>query len=208
MSPVIIVGGLVLGVITPTEAGLIAVLYALLLIAIYRTARPRELLAALREATLATAMPLFIVSTAILFSWIITVERVPLFLVDVLGEIVDNPIATILIINAALLIMGMVMEGIGAMILMIPILKPIAMAAGIDLVHMGVFMTVNLMIGMITPPVGISLFVASEITGCKLTDIVRETVPFLIPLVASLLVISLVPETVLWLPGLIRELAG
>ena len=208
MSPVIIVGGLVLGVITPTEAGLIAVLYALLLIAIYRTARPRELLAALREATLATAMPLFIVSTAILFSWIITVERVPLFLVDVLGEIVDNPIATILIINVALLIMGMVMEGIGAMILMIPILKPIALVAGIDLVHMGVFMTVNLMIGMITPPVGISLFVASEITGCKLTDIVRETVPFLIPLVASLLVISLVPETVLWLPGLIRGLAG
>ena len=153
-------------------------------------------------------MPLFIVSTAILFSWIITVERVPLFLVDVLGEIVDNPIATILIINVALLIMGMIMEGIGAMILMIPILKPIAMAAGIDLVHMGVFMTVNLMIGMITPPVGISLFVASEITGCKLTDIIRETVPVLIPLVASLLVISLVPETVLWLPGLIRGLGG
>ncbi len=207
LSPVIIVGGLVGGAITPTEAGLIAVLYALLLTAIYRTTRLSELFAALREAALATAMPLFIVSTAILFSWIITVERVPLFLVDVMGGIVDNRVATVLIMNISLLVMGTFMEGIGVMILMIPILKPLAVAAGIDLVHLGVFMSVNLMIGMITPPVGISLFIAAEITGCKLTDIIRETGPFLIPLVASLLLISLVPQTVLWLPNLIRGLA-
>ena len=208
LSPVIIVGGLVFGYITPTEAGLIAVLYALALIAIYRTTRLSELIAALREAALATAMPLFIVSTAILFSWIITVEQIPLFLVDVMGGIVDNWVLTVLIMNVSLLIMGTFMEGIGVMILMIPILKPIALAAGIDLVHMGVFMSINLMIGMITPPVGISLFVASEITGCKLTEIIRETGPFLIPLVISLLLISLVPQTVLWLPNLVRGIIG
>ena len=205
LSPVIVVGGLVVGVITPTEAGLIAVLYAIVLAAVYRASTLRELVSALREAALATAMPLFIVSTAILFSWIITVEQFPNFLIQVMGGIVDNWILTVLLMNLALLVMGMFMEGIGVMILMIPILKPVAVAAGIDLVHLGVFMSVNLMIGMITPPVGISLFVAAEITGAKLTEIIREVVPFLIPLIASLLVISLIPETVTWLPGLFRN---
>jgi tripartite ATP-independent transporter DctM subunit len=204
VSPVIVVGGLVSGTITPTEAALVAVLYALTLTALYRAASVRDLLAALREAALATAMPLFIVSAAILFSWIITVERVPDVLIGAMGGIVDSWVLTVLVMNLSLLIMGMFMEGIGVMILMIPILKPVALAAGIDPVHLGVFMTVNLMIGMITPPVGISLFVAAEITGCKLTEIVSEVIPFLIPLILSLLVISLVPQTVTWLPGLLR----
>lgn len=203
-SPVIVVGGLVSGAITPTEAALVAVLYALALTALYRAASLSDLLAALREAALATAMPLFVVSAAILFSWIITVERVPDVLIGAMGGIVDSWVLTVLVMNLSLLIMGMFMEGIGVMILMIPILKPVALAAGIDLVHLGVFMTVNLMIGMITPPVGISLFVAAEITGCKLTEIVAEVMPFLVPLILSLLVISLVPQTVTWLPGLLR----
>lgn len=205
LSPVIVVGGIVSGVITPTEAGLMAVLYALLLAVLYRSMSLGEMARAFREAALATAMPMVIISTAILFSWIITVEQVPNFLVGVLGGIVDNWVLTVLFINVVLLVMGMIMEGIGALILMIPIIKPIAEAAGIDLVHLGVFMIVNLMIGMITPPVGISLFVAAEITNCKLTEIIREVLPFLIPLVVSLLVISFVPETVTWLPDLIRR---
>jgi tripartite ATP-independent transporter DctM subunit len=205
LSPVIVVGGIISGIITPTEAGLIAVLYALLLAAIYRSMSLKQMVLAFREAALATAMPLFIISTAILFSWIITVEQVPGFLVGVLGGIVDNWILTILLINIVLLLMGMIMEGIGALILLIPIIKPIAVAAEIDLVHLGVFMIVNLMIGMITPPVGISLFVAAEITGCKLIEIIREVLPFLIPLILSLFLISFVPETVTWLPDLIRR---
>jgi tripartite ATP-independent transporter DctM subunit len=205
LSPVIVVGGIVSGVITPTEAGLMAVLYALLLAGLYRSMSLGEMARAFREAALATAMPMVIISTAILFSWIITVEQVPNFLVGVLGGIVDNWVLTVLFINVVLLMMGMIMEGIGALILMIPIIKPIAVAAGIDLVHLGVFMIVNLMIGMITPPVGISLFVAAEITKCKLTEIIREVLPFLIPLVVSLLVISFIPETVTWLPDLVRR---
>ena len=117
--------------------------------------------------------------------------------------IVDFP--EIFLINIVLLLMGMIMEGIGALILLIPIIKPIAVAAEIDLVHLGVFMIVNLMIGIITPPVGISLFVAAEITRCKLIEIIREVLPFLIPLLASLFLISFVPETVTWLPELIRR---
>jgi tripartite ATP-independent transporter DctM subunit len=205
LSPVIVVGGIVTGVITPTEAGLMAVLYALLLAGLYRSMGLKEMVGAFREAALATAMPMFIISTAILFSWIITVEQVPNFLVDVLGDVVENRVLTIVLINFILLMMGMIMEGIGVLILMIPIIKPIAVAAGIDLVHLGVFMIVNLMIGMIAPPVGISLFVAAEITGCKLTEIVREVLPFLVPLIVSLLVISFVPETVTWLPDLFRS---
>lgn len=203
LSPVIVVGGIVGGYITPTEASIIAVAYALVLAAVYRAASWRELLGAVRESALGTAMPLFVVTTALLFSWIVTVERVPYLLVDSLGGIVDNWIAVILVINLLLLLMGMVLEGIGIMILVIPILKPIALAAGIDLVHLGVFMTINIMIGMITPPIGLSLFVASDITGKPITVLTKAIVPFLLPLIGALLLISLVPELVTWLPGLL-----
>jgi tripartite ATP-independent transporter DctM subunit len=202
LSPIIAVGGIVSGAITPTEAGVILVLYALCLMVLYREQTAGEIITALREAALGTAMPLFIVTTALLFSWIVTVEQVPLLLVDLLGDIVDNWILTILLMNLVLLLLGTVLEGMGVLILMVPILKPIALDAGIDLVHMGVFMTVNLMIGMITPPIGLSLFVASEITKCSLTKMTRTVSPFLIPLVAGLLTISLIPETVTWLVDL------
>jgi tripartite ATP-independent transporter DctM subunit len=203
LSPVLIVGGLVGGFFTPTEASIMAAAYALLLGFIYRTASVRDMWDSLREAALGTAMPLFVVTTALLFSWIITVERIPYMLVDVLGGSVDNWVLIILLINLLLLGMGMVIESLGIMILMIPILKPIALAAGIDLVHLGVFMSINLMIGMITPPVGLSLFVACEITGRPIGVMSRAALPFLIPLVAALLLVSLVPQTVTWLPNLI-----
>ena len=202
LSPVLVVGGIVAGAITPTEAGVIAVLYALFLMMFYREQTLREIVVALRDAALGTATPLFVVTTALLFAWIVTVEQVPLMLVDLLGGIVENWVLTVLIMNVVLLFLGTVLEGMGVLILMVPILKPIALAAGIDLVHMGVFMTVNLMIGMITPPIGLSLFVASEITGCSLTKMTRAVAPFLIPLVAGLLIVSLIPETVTWLVDL------
>lgn len=203
LSPVIIVGGIVGGFITPTEASIIAVAYALVLIALYRSSSWAEVRDAIRDSALGTAMPLFIVTTALLFSWIVTVERVPYLLVDSLGLLVENWVLTIIVINILLLLMGMVLEGLGIMILMIPILKPIALAAGIDLVHLGVFMTINVMIGMITPPVGLSLFVACEITERPITAISRAVLPFLIPLIAALLLVSLVPQTVTWLPGIL-----
>jgi tripartite ATP-independent transporter DctM subunit len=203
LSPIIAVGGIVSGAITPTEAGVILVLYALCLMVLYREQTAREIVTALRDAALGTAMPLFIVTTALLFSWIVTVEQVPLLLVDLLGGIVDNWILTILLMNLVLLLLGTVLEGMGVLILMVPILKPIALDAGIDLVHLGVFMTVNLMIGMITPPIGLSLFVATEITKCSLTKMARVVAPFLIPLVTGLLIVSLIPETVTWLVDLI-----
>ena len=205
LSPVIVVGGIVGGFITPTEASIIAVAYALLLAALYRSANWREMIAAVRDSALGTAMPLFVVTTALLFSWIVTVERVPYLLVDSLGGLVDNWILVILVINVLLLLMGMVLEGIGILILVIPILKPIALAAGIDLVHLGVFMTINIMIGMISPPIGLSLFVASDITGKPINQLTWAILPFLLPLIGALLLISLVPELVTWLPGLLLK---
>jgi TRAP-type C4-dicarboxylate transport system permease large subunit len=136
-----------------------------------------------------------------IFSWIITIEQVPYLLVELLGGVVENRILTVLLLNLVMLIMGMFIEGIGVLILLVPIFKPIALAAGIDLVHLGVFMTLNVMVGLITPPVGLSLFVAADITGRPFTAIARAVVPFLIPILGSLLVISLVPETVTWLPN-------
>ena len=201
LSPLIVVGGIVTGAITPTEAAVVAVLYAVVLSILYRSADLREVAGAVRTAALGTATPLFIVTTAMIFSWIITIEQVPYLLVELLGGVVENWILTVLLLNLVMLIMGMFIEGIGVLILLVPIFKPIALAAGIDLVHLGVFMTLNVMVGLITPPVGLSLFVAADITGRPFTAIARAVVPFLIPILGSLLVISLVPETVTWLPN-------
>lgn len=203
LSPVLVVGGIVSGAITPTEAAVLAVLYAMLLMVLYRETDLRSVALVFRDSALGTAGPLFIVTTALLFSWIVTVEQIPERFVGLLGPVTESWWLSVLVINVILLFLGMMLEGIGIMILTIPVLKALALAAGIDLVHLGVFMTVNLMLGMLTPPVGLGLFVACDITGCSFSEIVRATTPFLIPLVAGLILISFVPQTVLWLPNLV-----
>jgi tripartite ATP-independent transporter DctM subunit len=205
LSPVIVLGGMVSGIVTPTEAAALAAIYALVLGVAYRELKWPQFIAAVKESVLGTALPLFVVTTALLFAWIVTVEQVPDLLIDVLGGLVKNWWLTVLVINVLLLGLGCVLEGLAILILMVPILKPIAVAAGIDLVHLGVFMTVNLMIGMVTPPVGLSLYVAVDITGCRFDQIVKAVMPFLIPLVTGLAIISFVPQTVLWLPDLIAR---
>jgi tripartite ATP-independent transporter DctM subunit len=205
LAPVIVVGGMVSGIVTPTESAALAAIYALILGVAYRELTWKEMLAAVRESVIGTATPLFVVSTAMLFSWIVTVEQVPEGLIGVMGGILSNWWLTVLVLNVLLLVMGCVLEGLGVMILMVPVLKPIAEAAGIDLIHLGVFMVVNLMIGTVTPPVGILLYVACDITRCSFDEIVRAMLPFLVPLVAGLMITSLVPETVLWLPRLLLD---
>jgi len=205
MAPIIVVGGMVFGIVTPTEAAALAAVYALVLGVAYRELTLAEMMSAVREAVIGTATPLFVVSTAMLFSWIVTIEQVPEGLIAVLGDLVSNWWFTVLFLNVLLLIMGCVLEGLGIMILMVPVLKPIAEAAGIDLVHLGVFMVVNLMIGTVTPPVGVLLYVACDITRCSLDEIVRAVLPFLVPLVAGLLITAFVPATVLWLPALLLD---
>jgi tripartite ATP-independent transporter DctM subunit len=205
LSPIIVMGGMISGIVTPTEAAALAALYALVLGIAYRELKWPQFIAAVRESVLGTALPLFVVTTALLFAWIVTVEQLPDRLIGVLGGLVDRWWLTVLVINALLLLLGCVLEGLAIMILMVPILKPIALAAGIDLVHLGVFMTVNLMIGMVTPPVGLSLYVACDITGCSFDRIVKAVTPFLIPLIAGLAIIAFLPETVLWLPNLLLK---
>ncbi len=205
LSPVIVMGGMISGIVTPTEAAALAAIYALVLGIAYRELKWPQFIAAVRESVLGTALPLFVVTTALLFAWIVTVEQVPDRLIGLVGGVIDHKWLTLLIINLLLLFLGCVLEGLAIMILMVPILKPIALAAGIDLVHLGVFMTVNLMIGMVTPPVGLSLYVAVDITGCSFDRIVAAVTPFLIPLIVGLAVITFVPETVLWLPRLLLK---
>lgn len=205
LSPVIVVGGMISGIVTPTEAAALAAIYAIVLGVAYRELTLAETLASIREAVIGTAVPLFVVSTAMLFSWIVTVEQVPDQLIALLGGVIQNWWLTVIVLNIVLLLLGCVLEGLGIMILLVPVLKPIALAAGIDLVHLGVFMTVNLMIGTVTPPVGILLYVACDITKCSFDEIVRAVTPFLIPLVAGLALTTLIPETVLWLPRLLLD---
>jgi len=203
MSPVVVIGGMMTGIVTPTEAAALAAIYAIVLGIAYRELTLSEMIKAVQESVLGTATPLFVVTTAMLFSWIVTVEQIPDRLIGILGTMAENWWVTILLINIVLLILGCVLEALGVMILMVPILKPLAAAAGIDLVHLGVFMTVNLMIGLVTPPVGLLLYVAVDITGCTFDEIVRAVSPFLIPLVGGLALTAFVPQTVLWLPNLL-----
>ena len=205
LSPVIVLGGMISGFVTPTEAAALAAIYALVLGIVYRELRWPQFIAAVKESVLGTALPLFVVTTALLFAWIVTVEQVPDQLIGVLGGLVNNWWLTVLVINVLLLFLGCVLEGLAILILMVPILKPIALAAGIDLVHLGVFMTVNLMIGMVTPPVGLSLYVAVDISGCRFDQIVKAVTPFLVPLIVGLAIIAFVPQTVLWLPNLLPK---
>src|SRR5690606_24568550 len=129
--------------------------------------------------------------------------QVPRHLVALLDPIIGNWVLSILLSNVVSLMAGTVMEGIGIMILMVPILKPLALAAGCDRVHLAVFMTVNLMIGMIAPPVGLLLFVAMQITSCSMGVMTRAVLPLLVPLGVGLLIVSLMPQTVLFLPNLL-----
>lgn len=205
LSPVIVMGGMISGIVTPTEAAALAAIYALALGIAYRELKWPEFVTAVRESVLGTALPLFVVTTALLFSWIVTVEQIPDKIIDILGGVASSWRLSVLVINVLLLVLGCVLEGLAIMILMVPVLKPLAVAAGIDLVHLGVFMTVNLMIGMVTPPVGLSLYVAVDITGCSFDRIVKAVTPFLIPLIAGLLIVSYVPQTVLWLPNLLLK---
>lgn len=204
MTPVIIVGGIISGMFTPTEAAIAAVLYALLLgIFVYRTLSWQRLMRVSMDTIETTAVILFIVAGASIFAWILTSNQVTQHVTTLLGPFADNPIALLLIINLVLIVIGCFMETIAAITIMVPVLLPAVAAAGIDPVHFGVIMVLNLMIGLLTPPVGMVLYVLSKVSGISFEQCMRGTIPFLIPLFISLLLISTFPIISLWLPTLV-----
>ena len=204
MMPVIILVGFRLGAVTATEIAGIAALYAALVgMFVYRTLSWRQIPAILKTTARETGVILIIAGAAAPFSWILGIEQAPQAIVAAVNALTTEPWMVLLILNVALLIAGMFMETIAIMVILVPILVPLLAAMGIDLVHFGIVLLVNLVIGQLTPPVGVLLFVSMTIAKVTLNALLKEIWPFLIGLVVALGLITYVPALSLWLPRIL-----
>jgi tripartite ATP-independent transporter DctM subunit len=200
LTPVILLGGILTGFFTPTEAAAVAVFYMLVLGAVYRTARWKLLLGALRETATITAGIALILGAAALLGLILTRAHVSRNVAEFLTSVSNNPWVFLILVNILLLILGAIIDATAIILVTVPVLLPIAMSYGIDPVYFGVVMIINLMIGLLTPPVGSVLYVTSSVTGRPVDVIFRGVAPFLIPLLIVLVIVTAFPGLVMWLP--------
>ena len=207
MTPVIILVGVVGGVVTITESATIAVLYALLVgFFVYRELKLADLWPILVQTALDTALVMFIIAVSSGFGWLLAISGLPRELAAWIGSVSSDPLVILMMINVLLLVIGIFMEPLPAMLILIPVLVPVVSAVGIDLVHFGLVMVFNLCLGLLTPPVGILLYICANFAGVKLEEEVREVMPFLYAGIAVLVLITVFPETVLWVPRMLLEL--
>jgi tripartite ATP-independent transporter DctM subunit len=203
LTPVIIIGGMMSGAFTPTEAAIAACAWALLLgSVVYRTLDLKRFYLISVQTIETTASVLIIVGAASLFGWVLTVTQVTEQVTQQLLGITSDPLMLLLIINLILLVVGCFMETIAAISILVPVFMPAVLKVGIDPVQFGVIMVLNLMIGLLTPPVGIVLFVLSRVSGLSFDRTVRAVLPFLVPLLLVLVLISVFPVLTLYLPTL------
>jgi C4-dicarboxylate transporter DctM subunit len=201
---VIILGGIYGGIFTPTEAAAVAAVYAFFIaVFVYRDIGMKEVPAVLVDAAKVTVMLMFIVANALLFAHVLTSERIPQAITEQIVALGMPAWQFLIVVNILLLIAGNFMEPTGIILILAPILFPIATQLGIDPVHLGIIMVVNLEIGMVTPPVGLNLFVTSGITGMSIVQVVRAALPWLSVLFVFLIFATYVPQLSLWLPGLL-----
>jgi tripartite ATP-independent transporter DctM subunit len=201
MTPVILLGGMTFGVFTPTEGAIIASAYALLLgLAWYRTLDWRMLAKISMDTIETTATVLFIVAAASIFGWLLTVTRVTDAVAAWVLSFTHAPWVFLLLANVLMLVVGCFLEPVAAITLLVPILVPICQKLGVDLVHFGLVMVLNLMIGLLHPPLGTVLFVLSRTARLSVERTTMAILPWLVPLLAALIVCTYVPEIVLWLP--------
>ena len=202
ITPVIILCGFVVGWFTPTEASSIAVIYSLLIaLFLYRTLDWKSFKKCLKDSAISSANTLFIIGTSTLFTYVMAMEGISRQFADVILGISSNPNVVLLVINVLLLVLGMVMEPGAILTLMLPVLLPIANGLGLDLVHFDVMVVLNLMIGQVTPPFGVCLFVISDVNKLKLERLYRSILPFLVPLILTLILVTYIPGIVTALPN-------
>ncbi len=203
LMPVIILGGIYGGIFTPTEASAVAVFYALIVgMVIYREIKMPDLYVILRKSVLSSAVIMFIIANAGLFAFLITRAGVPEAIGRYLEAVLQSPTLFLLGVNAALFVIGMFIETSAAIIVLAPILAPVAIHFGIDPVHFGLIMVVNLALGMITPPFGVNLFAACTVAKISLDKIVTYLIPFVLVILACLMVVTYVPQLSLFLRDL------
>jgi tripartite ATP-independent transporter DctM subunit len=205
LTPVLLVAGMLLGFFTPTEAASVTVVYVILISAfVYRTLTWRHLLYAAYETLKSTSAILIIVSAAAIFGWILAIEQVPQAFARQLLSLSTDPLVLLLIVNVILLIVGMFLDSTTATLLVIPIIAGPLHLAGVDPVHLGIVAIFNLMLGLLTPPMGLALFLITDIAKISMRGVLKELLPLYLPLGATLAIITLFPELSLWLPKMMR----
>jgi tripartite ATP-independent transporter DctM subunit len=204
-APVLLVGGMLLGFFTPTEAASITVAYVILIALVFYGGMswPR-LRFALFDTVKSTAAILVIVSAAALFGWILTIEQLPQMFTRTILSISTDPMMLLLIVNLMLLVVGMFIDSTTATLLVVPLIAAPLTMAGVDPVHLGIVVIFNLMIGILTPPMGLALFLIADIAKAPMPAILKALVPFYIPLFVALAIITYFPELTLWLPKMLR----
>ncbi|OXS79322.1 TRAP transporter large permease [Domibacillus enclensis] len=206
MMPVIILGGIYSGLFTPTEAAVVAVFYAFVVgVFVYREITWRNLVEIFSKSAITTSIIMIIIANAGMFGWILTREQVPQKVAAFFTSFSDSPVVFLALINVLLLFVGMFFETSAAIIILAPLLTPIAITLGIDPIHFGMIVIVNLAMGMVTPPVGVNLFVACQVANIKLERLTKALVPFFIVLVANILIITYIPAISTWLPALLKQ---
>ncbi|WP_146340685.1 TRAP transporter large permease [Nesterenkonia sp. NBAIMH1] len=200
LTPVIILGGILGGLFTPTEAAGVAVVYVLLIAVGTRSLSWSGFRASVRETVITTAGIMLIVAAAALLGHILARERLPQMLTELLFGLTESPIVFLLLISLLMLILGTVVDSTAILVLVVPILLPIASQYGIDPINLGVVLIMSLMIGLLTPPVGTALFVTAAVSDTRVGEVFRGAVPFALPAVVVLLLVILIPDVILFLP--------
>lgn len=204
MMPAILLYGIYGGVTTPTEAAAVAAAYALLLSAFfYRTLRVKTFYSILVESARSSAAVGIVIGGALILNYIVASENIPAALASYLVDVNVSPIVFLLTVNLLVLVLGCLLDATTIILVIVPLFIPTCNLLGIDLVHFGVVIVVNCMIGLITPPYGILLFVINAVTGIPLRDIIRDVIPFLVVLIGALLAMIFIPDIVLFLPRLL-----
>lgn len=203
LMPVIVLGGIYGGIFTPTEAAVVAVLYALVVGFAYRRFTFRKLVDAFADSSVTSAIVMIVISAAGLFAFYINVLGFPDQIFRFMESINLGVIGFLILANVLLLVAGMFIEAAAAILIFVPILLPLAVGVGIDPVHFGMIMVVNLSVGLVTPPVGLNLFVASDLANLSLTRLSKAVIPFILVLLISIAIVSGVPQLSTWLPNLV-----
>ncbi len=204
MTPVIILGGIVTGIFTPTEAAVVAVVYAFVIsFFIYRTLRLKDMLKMMVGSAVTSALILVIMGAASVFGWIVTMENIPVLIRDVILSTTDRQWVVLIILNLVFLVAGCFFDICAIILVFTPMILPVLTAFQIDLVHWGVVQVLNVCIGFLTPPFGVGLYVLSDLSGMSVGQVMRAVAPFLIPLLVSLALITFFPQLVLWLPEIV-----
>lgn len=203
LIPIIIIGGILFGFFTPTEAGVIVLAYAFVVAKfVHRELSNRDFLAVMVRSSVLSGVLMLIVAMAATFAWILAYVGTPQAMVSFLTQISDDPTTVMLLIVVFLLVVGMFVETIAAMIITVPVLYPVSEALGYDPLHFALVVIFTLLVGSVTPPLGVLLYVAAGIGEVSIFEAIKEAVPFIIVMIATVLAVALVPEIVTWLPSL------